>query len=247
MRTSDGVWRRMTNLRMMLVAASFIGVGLLLLWWSGGDASPQRSAFAGQLGGLLVATGLLSVFWELVGRRGLVKEVHDVVRLNEEVVDAGIVRVPHRFYEDTPWGDLFRDAQEVDIFVAYARAWRNQHQAELAAVAKRGHLRVFLPDPDDPATVARLQARFNYPEAADGVRQAVEWFRKLGPSVEVYFHQGDGLFTCYRFGSTAVLALYTHGTDSHMDVPTFVARDGALHRFIEGEIQAISAVSRIAP
>lgn len=247
MGSSGSVRRAMTNLRMMLVVALFVGVGLLLLWRSGGSVSPQLSAFTGQLGGLLVATGLLSVVWELVGRRALVKEVHDVVRLNEEVVDAGIVRVPRRFYEDTPWSDLFRDAKDVDIFVAYARAWRNQHQAELKAVAKRGRLRVFLPDPNDPATVGRLQARFDYPEAADGVRQAVEWFRKLGPNVEVYLHKGDGLFTCYRFGSTAVLALYTHGTDSHMDVPTFVARDGALHRFIEGEIAAISAVSRPAP
>lgn len=246
MRRSGGTRHVITNLQMTLVVVTLVAIGVLLLWRSAGDLTPQWAAVSAQLGGLLVATGLLGVVWELVGRRSLAREIQELAGLSKEVVDAGLVALPRRFYEDTPWADLFRDAQEVDVVVSYARAWRNQHQAELRALANRGRLRVYLPDPDDPGTVARLQERFDFPEAAEGVRSAVRWFRELGPNVEVYVRPGDGLFTCYRFGSTAVLALYTHGPDSHLDVPTLVVRGGTLYGFVMGEIQAIADQSHSA-
>lgn len=109
-----------TNLQMTLVVVTLVAIGVLLLWRSAGDLTPQWAAVSAQLGGLLVATGLLGVVWELVGRRSLAREIQELAGLSKEVVDAGLVALPRRFYEDTPWADLFRDAQEVDVVVSYA-------------------------------------------------------------------------------------------------------------------------------
>ncbi|MFD4429779.1 hypothetical protein, partial [Nocardia sp. NPDC058497] len=69
--------RRITNLTVGHLAWGMSGGGLLLLALSSfnPDKWAPLSAFVSQLGGLLVATGLVTLAWEQWGRRNFTTEI----------------------------------------------------------------------------------------------------------------------------------------------------------------------------
>ena len=116
----------------IILGLCFVVAGVLLMWWSGTSewkSNDQMQAFLGQVGGLLLATGLLAVAWDLFGRRSLANEVLAKAGLSADVVRAGIVRVTDQYLAEVEWASLFRDVNRLDIFVAYAATWRNTHRA----------------------------------------------------------------------------------------------------------------------
>ena len=258
--TSRNIQSRVTTRAAIVVGLGFVIVGALLLWWSGTSewkSNEQVAAFLSQFGGLLLATGLLAVAWDLFGRRAFADEVLAKARVSADVVRAGIVRVTTQYLanDDVEWAALFRDVSKLDIVVAYAATWRNAHRANIAAVARRrdARIRIFLPDPNDSETVAALADRFNM-ESADlvgKINEAIRDFRSLtvdgGATLEVWLRAGDTVFSCYRFDSKAVLTLYSHGRERRTQVPTFVVHDGELFQFVYEELDAIAAQSQLAP
>jgi hypothetical protein len=212
-------------------------------------------ALLGQAGGLVLATGLLTVAWDLFGRRAFADEVLAKAGLSADVARAGIVRVTNQYLAEVEWMSLFRDVSKLDIVVAYAATWRNTHRASLQQVARRSdsRIRVFLPDPDDVQTVAVLAERFSA-QPADliaKINEAIRDFRSLtvpgGATIEVWLRAGDAVFSCYRFDSNAVLTLYSHARERRSQVPTFVVSGGELFDFVYNEVSAIAAQSRLAP
>lgn len=250
-RAEHKVQSEVTNLRTVLIAVGMAAVGLGLLWLSTRlTKDAQLEAVFAQVGGVLLATGVLTVAWEGVGRRAFAKEVFAVADLSEQVVSSGLTAMPDRFYEDVDWATLFSQSDDLDLVVSYARTWRAAHHQQLKDLAARGQLRVFLPDPDDAETVSVLAYRFNREspeETASDIRYAIKDFHGLGPNVEVYVRRGDAVFTCYRFGSSAVLAMYSHRKERGGYVPTFVVRGGTLYSFVTNEIAAILSQSTLAP
>ena len=119
-----------------------------------------------ELGALLFAAGILSVFWELLGRRALTKELLDAARLSADVRNAGLRRIVGH-YLDVEWDDLLEGANHVDLFFAYGRTWRTAHATPLRRLIERNgtRLRVILPDRDDEALMRQLSAKFRYSEA----------------------------------------------------------------------------------
>jgi hypothetical protein len=107
-----------------ILSLAFLIVGGVLLYISGGqsmvDANEQLSAFLSQFGGLLLGTGVLTIAWDLVGRRSFADEVLAKAKLSAEVVDSGLTKVTDEYLQDVEWEDLFRDAHKVDIVVSYA-------------------------------------------------------------------------------------------------------------------------------
>jgi hypothetical protein len=253
-----GVLSRVTNRLAITLGLCFVIIGGLLLWWSGTSewkSNGQVQAFLAQVGGLLVATGLLAVVWDLFGRRSLADEVLAKAGLSADIVRAGIVRVTDQYLAEVEWTSLFRDVTRLDIFVAYAATWRNTNRASLQQVARRpgARIRVFLPDPDDARTVAVLSDRFHMqPDALiSKINEAIQDFRSLavpgGATLEVWLRAGDAVFSCYRFDSKAVLTLYSHGQERRTQVPTFVVDGGELFEFVYNELTAIAAQSNRAP
>jgi hypothetical protein len=233
-------------------------VGGLLLWWSGTShwkSNEPVQAFLAQAGGLILATGLLTVAWDLFGRRAFADEVLAKAGLSADVARAGIVRVTNQYLSGVEWTFLFQDVKNLDIVVAYGATWRNSHRGDLQQVAGRSgaRIRVFLPDPDDSQTVAVLAERFHMQpaELITKINEAVHDFRSLEvpgrASIEVWLRAGDALFTCYRFDSKAVLTFYSHGRERRTQVPTFVVRGGELLDFVDNELTALAAQSRPAP
>src|SRR5690606_27560373 len=109
------------TLRAALIAIGTVAAGALILWWSTAWASSApMAAFLGQLGGLLVATGLLTVVWDVFGRRAFAREVLAKARLSADVVDSGITRITDQYLHEVAWEELFDGARHIDIVVAYA-------------------------------------------------------------------------------------------------------------------------------
>lgn len=157
-----------------------------------------------------------------------------------------MIRVTNQYLEEVEWDELFRDVSKLDIAVAYARTWRTTHRGRLErATAAGARVRLFLPDPDDQATVSTLADRFNMDSARlqREIREAIGDFRSLavgnGGSLEVYLRAGDVVFSCYRFDSHAVITLYSHGRKRRTQVPTFVVRGGELYDFVYSELEAL--------
>src|SRR5690625_4123660 len=81
-RTSKSPETEVVTLRAALIAGVTVVAGGLILWWSTAwTSSEPMAAFLGQLGGLLVATGLLAVAWDVFGRRAFAREVLAKARL----------------------------------------------------------------------------------------------------------------------------------------------------------------------
>lgn len=253
-------YRRLTTTQTVLAACVLAALGLLCLYLGGSDGPwwLEHKGFQGvvrDLGSLLIVSVTLGAIWELVGKRAFAREVLETARIAADVETAGLTRVGTNYMQDPDWEDLFRNVQELDIFVAYASTWRNTHLSRLQALASRpdGQIRVFLPDPEHRPTISTLASRFGYTK--ENLQGRIEDTRKSfaemtvdgGATIEVYYRQGDRLFSFYRFDSRAVITLYNHRGTRESVVPTFAfQRGGSLYAFIEGEIRAITKQSRLA-
>lgn len=236
-----------------------IAVGVVLLYF-GGRADLWKKhlglqALVNSLGGLLVVSTGLGLLWELVGKRSFAREVLETARTSTDVDAAGITRIGIDYLQEPDWAALFATVRKLDIFVAYARTWRNQHLQRLQKIAQTpgARLRVFLPDPNDPDTVRSLAARFDMTPAdlSSAIDEARRAYQALpvahGATVQVFYRPGEVVFSCYRFDRTAVMTLYTHQR-VRTGVPTIVCRDGgSLYNFIRAEFRALQAQSTAAP
>lgn len=247
---------RHTNKSVALYSAFGLMVGIGLLWLAETDGRLEPSttwkAVVNNLGGLTVATALLSAAWELFGKRAFAEEVMAKASLSADVEKSGITHVTDAYLDTVPWNDLMTGASKVDIVVAYANTWRNAHLTRLQLLAKAPgvRVRVFLPDPDDPFTMSLLANRFgkNAGDVESKVREAIHEFGELrqpgGADLQVFVRSGDAVFSCYRFDGRAVLTLYSHSRERRSAVPTLVVQNGDLWKFIYTEIGAILAQSR---
>jgi hypothetical protein len=113
-------------------------------------------------------------------------------------------------------------------------------------------IRVLLPDPDHPETMAELARRFDYKPAdlAEMISESHAFFtsfpRGKNAKVEVKFVQKVPLFTFYIFDPGAIIAFYSHRGKE--PVPTFVVSLGSLYEFVRKEFDGLWKVGReVAP
>ncbi|MGH3827260.1 MAG: hypothetical protein ACRDQX_08815 [Pseudonocardiaceae bacterium] len=175
--------------------------------------------------------------------------------LTRDFAAAGLLRIGATYLSELEWRQLFAEASEIDIVVAYGQTWRNMHARELAQVAARPdrRVRVVLADPHDEFTVAVLADRFNIIHdelraRITATRSAYEALRRSdGAQIEVFYRPGDRVFSFYRFDDIAVVGLYSHSRARGAAVPVFVcARPGELFEFIQDELAVILDQSRLA-
>jgi hypothetical protein len=251
----DKPYRQLTTTKTALIAVLVAGCGLFLLYLGGLDLPWEGvKALLNNLGSAFIVSVALTLLWELWGRRAFSREILETARTATEIEAAGLVRVGTNYVEDPDWEELFRNVRKLDVFVSYARTWRNAQMSRLTQLASRNdaRIRVFLPDPTDTATIAHLADRFSMDEGelVAAIKQAKKEFSDLaqpgGAKVEVYYRPGDIVFSCYRFDTTAIIVLYSHSR-RRSQVPTLVCRDGgSLYQFIRDELRAIESQSRKA-
>jgi hypothetical protein len=173
-------------------------------------------------------------------------------KLPAGVEDAGLTRLAAH-YAEIDWNGLLNQASHVDLFFAYAWAWRNNHKEALRNLVKREgtHLRVILPDRENDAQVAQLAARFSASpaEIVQRIAHAEQAFAALsrdrGPrtTVELRCTSAFPVFTYYRFDRRCVGVFYTQ-VNKRVLVPAFECeRGGTLHTFFSDQFSVLWALS----
>ncbi|MEV1002824.1 hypothetical protein [Nonomuraea sp. NPDC050202] len=252
-------YQGLTTLKTLIVGLSMLIVGVLLLvlvawefdFWR--KASWLRAVIE-DLGSLLLVSVALGAIWELIGKRSFAREVLEAAGTSVDISSAGLRSIGTSWPDDADWARLFNGVRELDIFVAYARAWRSLHLQRLQEVARRkgARIRVFLPDPTDTLTTSVLAERFGVTPAKliERITETKSDFEDLrvkgGATIEVYYWAGDRVFSLYRFDHTAVITLYKHRKAKVPDVPTIVCESGALFDFATKEMSDVHSRSRPA-
>lgn len=246
--------RALTNVWAWVLSALMCAAGCFLLVLSGWDwvkSEAQWAAFLSQLGGLLLATGLVTFAWELVGRRQFSRELFAMANLSTDLRESGLERVGNWMELDEPslWTDLFRDAKEIDVLMVYSTQVIGAQRHLLIDAQKGGaKVRIFLPDPEDGVTMASLAYRFNSDPNTlrTKVHEAMEQFQDIRAKsgvdrLKVHLRKGPLTYACYRFDSRVVFTLYSQSRDRQPYVPTFMVKGGHLFDFFKGDLEALAA------
>lgn len=243
-----------------------VGLGLRIIaneWAWMRDTHTSIAALARELSSLFIVTVAVTLVWELAAKRAFVDELiakarHELTgiiaetRVAEEVRAAGLKVFTKDFWNGLDWLSLFKDANTVDLFFAYARSWVGAYTPQLQELARRKdvRIRVVLPNPQNPETISELARRFN--KKPDEVRTDIEDtvtdlmnifaepFKdradKSPPNFSLYFCSKSPVFTFYRFDKLAVMALYKH-LSGKGGIPVFVVeKGGSLYDFVVQEM-----------
>jgi hypothetical protein len=256
---SDGIGMRakLTTYKTVVYGALILGAGFGAMWLSNISWLTKHSALqttTNQLGGLLITIGGLAMLWDLRGKRDIIEEVLEKVKIASDVSVAGIDRVTMKYLDDIDWDDLFRNARQISVFISYGSSWRkfNWTKLETFAATKGNHLRLFLPDPDDDPTMAVLAKRYDYSldKVRAAVRDAAEEFAKLVKpgcaDIRIYHRAGDPTFACYQFDDKVLVTFYSNKR-ARGDVPAILVGQGTLRDFFMQELAAIESQSRPVP
>lgn len=254
-----GPYKKLNTILVLLVSVVVVMTGgvLLLLseWLEFFSKHPAWKATVGQAGGAILTTGLLSLLWDLAGKRAMAKEIFAAARIAADIQEAGVERIAFRYLTEVEWSKLFESARELDVFVAYGRSWRNINHENLLKIAKKrgAVIRVVLPDPEDDQHLSVLATRFGHTgmsglekvkgDILDTAKSFASMLQIDGAAIKIYYRKGDLLFSCYRFDQRLVLALYSHKRE-RTNVPTFVVSNGALYDFAFNDLEAIVKQSR---
>jgi len=234
----------------MSIGALFIAVLILYgsekLSWFG--THPTWQKIAEEIASFIFVTGLISMLWELFGKRALVAEVFETARISERVRGAGLLDVSADFMSDVDWAELFTSARHIDIFFAYGGTWRGAHIDRLRARLRQSgtRLRVILPDPDDADVMAELTRR-GMVDVETKIRESMHDFELLANAadakgiVEIWTLARSPLYSYYRFDDRVLAAPYRHRAGRGA-VPATIIRHGSdLFRFYEEDVEAMMA------
>lgn len=249
----DGVRAALTTYKTAAYASLVVIAGIGLMWLSNTywfDSHKALQATANQVGGLLITTGGLAVLWELRAKRDFMDEVLEKARVASDVTAAGIDRVTMKWM-DVPWDDLFKSSKSVTVFISYGSSWRKMHWPKIEAFseAKGSSLRLFLPDPDDAATMSVLARRYDYTsqKVRENIIETAQEFAKLGLScaadVRIYYRAGDPTYTCYTFDEKVLVTLYANRR-RRGDVPALLLGQGTFRNFFLEDLAAIEKQSK---
>jgi hypothetical protein len=209
-----------------------------------------------EVGALVFAAGVLSVGWELLGRRALTDEVLSAAELSSDVKSAGLRRIATH-YLDVEWDVLLNEANHVDLFFTYARTWRNTHATGLRRLTAREgtRLRVVVPNRDNEMLMIQLAAKFSY--TADELRSLIDGAepdfanlsRQAAAEAKVELHRTDEfpVYSYYRLDRRCFAVLYPQAP-GRVDVPTFECEQGGtLAAFFRGQFDGLWEGSSARP
>ncbi|MCB8947897.1 MAG: hypothetical protein H6653_07765 [Ardenticatenaceae bacterium] len=241
------------NLRNYVIASILFVIGILLLIWAGDKVfwanNTNIQSFIETLGSTLLVTGIITVAWDLIGKRAFTEEILSKVSISQALMQAGIIHVfPSDKNREIDWDDLFQKAIEIDLLFYGSSWWRNQNFKNLESfiTRKNTRMRVILPDPDDSQTMLESSRRINTTVENEIriITDAIKDFKILveqhpTANVEIWLLKKSPLFSAFRFGNRAVFSPYSHRA-SIVGVPTIICvENGVIFKFIEGELNSI--------
>jgi hypothetical protein len=207
---------------------------------------PTWQKILDELAAFIFVTGLISMVWELRGKRAFAAEVAETARLSERIRNASLTDVSSDFMGDVNWPGLFANAHHIDISFAYGGSWRGMHIDRLRARLRRGGalLRVILPDPADAEVIAELTRR-GMVGVQQKIYESIREFEQLAlaeetkADVEIWTFARSPLYSFYRFDDRILIAPYQHRT-VRSTVPAFIMQRGSdLFSFFENDVTAM--------
>jgi hypothetical protein len=247
---ADKQARRINTLSTWLIIAGAVLLGFLLLAAATQLPDGWFQTVVEQAGGAVLVTALLTVAYDLVGRRALAAEVMEMAELSGDVEQAGLERIGAN-YQAVPFDRLLK-ADKIDIYLGLGRTWYSVNSTALQAAAAKPttRMRVILADPTDDAAVECMALRFSRSteQVRSDIRSATDSFlalaRAASGTITVYHRGGEPLNALYRFDREAVITLYSHRR-SHGDVPYMLCRSGgSLYDFVRNEFTKLIEQSR---
>jgi len=239
------------TLRVLLVSLLVAIIGFVLMYASQPVEKAgylKTSTLLQESGAAIFIAGLLSVLWELGGKRAFADEILAKANMSRDLAEAGIDVVANSFKDERiNWEQLFKNARRLDLFISYGHTWRNTQIERIEKLLSDEHaiLRVILPDPDDERTMENLSHRFQMQpeELKHEIQEAMLFFehrkKKSKGTVEIYFTRISPLFTFYRFSNKAVFAMYNHRL-GRLPVPSLVCdEEGFLFKYFTEEFEGI--------
>lgn len=241
------------TLRNYVIASVLFIIGILLLIWAGDEVfwahNTNIQSFIETLGSTLLVTGIITVAWDLIGKRAFTEEILSKVSMSQELMQAGIIHVvPSSQSREIDWDDLFQKASEVDLLFYGSSWWINQNFKNIESFVKKQHtrLRVILPDLDDSHTMLESSRRINATVEKEIriITGAIKDFQNLveqypTANVEIWLLKKSLLFSVFRFGNRAVFSPYSHRA-SIVGMPAIICvEDGEIFKFIESELISI--------
>lgn len=175
-----------------------------------------------------------------------------MANLRKDLTDSGVQRIGNWHDLDSNlWPELFLDATDIDIVLAYSL--QSSQRVRIEAADQRGaRIRAFLPDPDDGPTMETHANRFQMPSAhlQTRVRETIAELTAIAnrsPSSKmcVYVRPGDLVYSCYRFNSRAVMTLYSHSKERQSYVPTLVLQGGDLLGYLLRDLDSMASQGRL--
>lgn len=252
-----GLLRDRVNRRVQLLAILMIILGLAMLYLSKPiyEACWRRSGtLLAESGAAIFIAAVLFLLWELGGKRAFADEILAKANMARDLADAGLTTVRDNFKDERiNWAELFKNACQLDIFIAYGQTWRNTQSERIASFLSDAHsqLRIVLPDPEDSHVVQSLAIRFGNTKPEDiqrMIQESKDFFQnrqdKAKGNVEIYLSGVVPLLTFYRFNNRVVWALYNH-REEKSTVPAFICSDeGFLFEYFTDEFKGILANGR---
>jgi len=200
-----------------------------------------------ELGAILISTGIVALLWELIAKRSFFEEIMEKIKLAEQVRNAGLKTITNGSYREIDWPNLFKNVKDLDLCFAYARTWRHINTLYLQDLASKPdvHIRVMIPDPENPDIMRELSQRFEItPEdlksrVNEAIAELNSIFLNCKAKYALWYLTTTPLFSVYRFDNTMIIALHKHGKNRGQ-IPVFqVERDGDLYKFAERELNTI--------
>jgi hypothetical protein len=250
----NSLYRRVTTQLWAIVAILMLIVGASAIYFSSTDRTAAWSAFGVNVGGVLVATGLISLVWELTSKRSFLSEIFSVAELSEDVLRSGLHRLTTNFQHDVEWPKLLGSARSIDIFFSYGRTWRNANLSLLREFASRteSQMTLILPDPESAEVMSELARRYSATADAmkDRINETIKEFIALFDKqkgakgqLKIFLTTTTPVFTFYRIDKKYVLATYRHRREKG-DVPTLICdRNGEITNFIDLEYEYLTSES----
>lgn len=251
----SAILKQRTNYGMALMSILFCLLGLTLIVVAANDAwlgnLKSLQTILTNLGGVLFATSLITLIWELFGKRLFLDEILHKVGISQKILSAGLVDVYATFQEFTGWASLFENCTEIDMFFSYGHSWRSNHRDKILAFLSRGKasIRVILPDPKDEDTCRELARQFATTDVdiRDKIIAAIQDFESMSQkskNIKIFLFKGMvPHISFYKFGRTLVFSVYKHGAPRR-SVPVFIVRNGGfLYSYFEDELESIISQS----
>ncbi|WP_143712478.1 hypothetical protein [Streptomyces hygroscopicus] len=229
----------------------FAGLALMVISatsWANAHGSVQ--AVMNQVGGLLIAIFLLSVLWEIVGKRSFREETMELIRLNSDIEGTGVEAISTDRERVIDWHARLLNARKVEVFCISANTWKGNNRASLGRVAAEARIEIYLPDLTDEKIVNSLAVRSGRTseQMRSKVEETIRAFRSLdgnrgSGNVQIYVSTVFPNFSLYKIDDRFVAALYPH-RENGGSAPVICCREGGeLFSMFNDDLSTVKSAS----